>query len=411
MPAPELHPLPDFKAVGKFSVIIPVFNAMHYLRACLDSVLVAMASYGNTELIVIDNGSTDGSYEVLLNEYGRYARILQIRDITVAALRNRGAALAQGEFLSFIDSDCVVGPDYFQQALHVLRTRADATGAKYELPTSPHWIEKTWYNIHARSHDGFVNYLNGGNFLVRRQAFQAVNGFDETLIATEDSELCQRLNQSGFKVFEAHAVRSIHLGGDKNLRVFFRKTAWRSMGMLGMLKHSWISLPLFTSFAHLLLCLGGILNLFITPSSLAVRVALSIALFNLAPVVTVLYRGWQLKRLYAPLQAILLYHVYFLGRFYALYKLMFSGLYRDSKNAVKPIVAVAHIVPKCQEREASQIGTEDLFANGPEYWDSAVRPSNAPIIPMKSMQLSPRLTQTVKPEFAGRRTSVDRNTI
>jgi len=314
--------MPEIK--DKFSIIMPVFNAKTSLRACLDSVLSAMASYGNAELIVIDNGSTDGSYEMLLNEYGKVARILQIRGITVAALRNRGASLADGEFVSFIDSDCIIGPDYFQQALAVLRTRADATGAKYELPASPHWIEKTWYKIHARSHDGPVNYLNGGNLLIRRQAFLAVNGFDETMISTEDSELCLRLNQEGFKVYEAHAVRAIHLGGDKSLRVFFRKTSWRTLGMFGMLKHSWISPPLFTTFAHLLLCLGALLSLLIAPAPSAVRIGLSMSLFNLAPVASVLYRGWQRGRLYMPLQAIVLYHVYFLGRFYAMYKLMFS---------------------------------------------------------------------------------------
>jgi len=309
---------------GKFSVIMPVFNGKNYLRACLDSVLAAMASYGNAELLVIDNGSTDGSYEVLLNEYGRFARILQIRGITVAAMRNHGAALADGEFLSFIDSDIIVGPDYFQQALNVLRTRADATGAKVEVPESPHWIENTWYKIHARSRDGFVNYINSGNFLIVRQTFLAVNGFDETMIATEDSELGQRLNQKGYKVYEAHALRAIHLGGDKSLRVFFRKTSWRTLGMFGMLKHSWISPPLFTTFAHMLLCSGALLILLLSPLSLAVRLALTITLFNLAPVGSVLYRAWQRSGFYAPLQAIVLYHVYFLGRFYALYKLIFS---------------------------------------------------------------------------------------
>jgi glycosyltransferase involved in cell wall biosynthesis len=308
---------------GKFSIIVPVFNGKQHLRACMDSIVAAMASYGNAELLVIDNGSTDGSYEVLLNEYGRLARILQIRGITVAAMRNRGAALADGEFLSFIDSDIIVGPDYFQCALDVLRTQADATGAKVEVPQSPHWVENTWYKIHARSRDGFVNYINSGNFLVRRRTFLAVNGFDETMIATEDSELGQRLNQKGYKVYEAHALRAIHLGGDKSLRVFFRKTSWRTMGMFGMLTHSWISVPLFTTFAHMLLCLGALLIL-LTPLSLVVRFALFICFSNLAPVASVVYRGWQRKRFYAPLQAIMLYHVYFLGRFYALYKLMFS---------------------------------------------------------------------------------------
>src|SRR5208282_5458299 len=97
---------------GKFSVIVPVFNGKQHLRASLDSILAAMERYGNAELIVIDNGSTDGSYEVLLNEYGTRARVLQIRGITVAAMRNRGTALADGEYLSFIDSDILIGTDY-----------------------------------------------------------------------------------------------------------------------------------------------------------------------------------------------------------------------------------------------------------------------------------------------------------
>jgi glycosyltransferase involved in cell wall biosynthesis len=309
---------------GKFSVIIPVFNAMAHLRACLSSVLAAITRYGNAELIIIDNGSTDGSYELLVSEYSAHAKILQIRNITVAALRNRGAALADGEFLSFIDSDVLVCPDYFEQAIEVLRTSADATGAKYELPESPHWIEKTWYNIHARSRDGLVKYINGGNFLIKRKIFLAVNGFDATMTTCEDSELCQRITQNGFRVYEAHAISAIHLGGDKTLRVFFRKTSWRTLGMFGMLKHSWISMPLFTTFAHILLCVCAILALFSAPLSLVARLTLSLSLLNLAPVATVFFRALQRKHFYTPLRAILLYHVYFLGRFFALYKLICS---------------------------------------------------------------------------------------
>ena len=86
---------------------------------------------------MFDNGSDDGPYEILLNEYAGRARVLQLHDVTVAALRNRGAALAEGEFLSFIDSDCIMDPAYFEQALQVLRERADATGSKHALPEAP----------------------------------------------------------------------------------------------------------------------------------------------------------------------------------------------------------------------------------------------------------------------------------
>jgi glycosyltransferase involved in cell wall biosynthesis len=309
---------------GRFSVIVPVFNSKEHLHLCLNSILTAMDRYRNAEVIVLDNGSDDGSYEILLDEYSRRARVEQLRGVTVAALRNRGAALAKGEFLSFLDSDCIMDPGYFEQAFNILLTCADATGSKHELPPSPNWIEKTWYEIHARPRDGLVNYINSGNFAIKRRVFLAVGGFDETMIGTEDAELCLRLNRGGFRIYEAHAARAVHLGGDTSLRIFFRKTAWRSLGAFGLLKSTWMTMPLLTTFAHLLLCMGAVVNLVVTPASLLPRLVVFFFLVNLAPTATIMYRGWQIKHFYAPGKAILLYHVYFLARLYSMCKLIFS---------------------------------------------------------------------------------------
>ncbi len=54
---------------NKFSVVVPVLNSKDHLRGCLDSIQAAMERYGNAELIVLDNGSDDGSYEILCEEY------------------------------------------------------------------------------------------------------------------------------------------------------------------------------------------------------------------------------------------------------------------------------------------------------------------------------------------------------
>ena len=184
---------------NRFSVVVPVLNAKKHLRACLDSILRAIERYPNAELIVLDNGSVDGSYEILLREYGDRARIQQIRGLPVGALRNRGAALAEGEFVVFIDSDCTVIPDYFEQALAVLqRTNADATGSEYGLDDSCHWIERTWYLIHTPSSDGLVKFITSGNLVIRRTAFLAVCGFDENMISCEDMDLGARLNAAEF---------------------------------------------------------------------------------------------------------------------------------------------------------------------------------------------------------------------
>jgi glycosyltransferase involved in cell wall biosynthesis len=317
-------------------VVVPVLNAKKHLRACLDSILRAIERYPNAELIVLDNGSVDGSYEILLREYGDRARIQQIRGLPVGALRNRGAALAEGEFVVFIDSDCTVIPDYFEQALAVLqRTNADATGSEYGLDDSCHWIERTWYLIHTPSSDGLVKFITSGNLVIRRTAFLAVCGFDENMISCEDMDLGARLNAAEFKVYQAHCVRAFHAGGDKSLRVFFLKNAWRSMGMLGMLRNSWLFKPVFALFAYVLLWVAAVVNLVGSHSSLVTRIALLVVLVNLAPVLTIAYRGWQVKRFHAPLRSILLYHLYFLAQLFAMWKVLVSlGHSLEVKHAI-----------------------------------------------------------------------------
>jgi glycosyltransferase involved in cell wall biosynthesis len=155
----------------KFSVVVPVLNSKPHLRACLDSILRAMANYGNAELIVLDNGSDDGSYEILMNEYNGRARVEQFPGISVSALRNRGASLSDGEFISFIDSDCIIVPDYFTLASQVLRNSGDATGSQQVLEDdSPNWIERTWHAVHVAEADGYVKSISSANFVIKREA-------------------------------------------------------------------------------------------------------------------------------------------------------------------------------------------------------------------------------------------------
>ena len=321
---------------GKFSVVVPVLNSKQHLRACLNSILAAIEQYGNAELIVLDNGSEDGSYEILLNEYGGRAHVQQIRNIAVGALRNRGAALADGEFLAFVDSDCVIVPDYFEQSVRALqRSGADATGSEYALEDFSNWIETTWYVIHIPSHDGLVKFITAGNFVVRRQAFLAVNGFDETMISVEDMDLGVRLNKAGFKIYQAHAVRAFHPGGDKNLRTFFLKNTWRSIGMFGTLKNTLLFKPIITVVAHASLMILAVGILFVPHLSLIMRVALSGLFFNLAPLLTILYRALQVKRVYKPFQSMLLYHLNFLAQLYAMWNIALSlGATPEVKHAM-----------------------------------------------------------------------------
>jgi len=99
------------------SVIIPVYNVEHYLARCLDSVL--SQSHSNLEVLIVDDGSTDGSGAVC-EEYSKRddrVRTFCITNAGVSAARNAGLDAARGDWVAFIDSDDWIEPDMLEKLL------------------------------------------------------------------------------------------------------------------------------------------------------------------------------------------------------------------------------------------------------------------------------------------------------
>lgn len=308
------------------SVVIPVLNAARFLAPCLDSVVGAMdaCAGARVELIIIDNGSTDGSWELLQGSWSALARVSRVPGVNVGAVRNRGAAEAKGSILSFIDADCVVPPDYFDQALQVLsRTGADATGSTYALPPEPAWVERTWFRLHEPRAPGPVPYLNAGNFICRVGPFRALGGFDEALQTGEDAELGMRWRRAGYEIFEDPSVVALHLGNPKSLGHFFRKQRWHGLGALGTFSHHWRDLPLLATLANFGSWLVAMVVLALLPAEPLAWVAGG-ALVLLVPLMAVVFRGVITRRVPPLLGGTVLYAVYFAARLAALY-LVFAG--------------------------------------------------------------------------------------
>lgn len=103
----------ETKTQDKISVIIPVYNTAPYLKRCLDSVL--QSTYQNLEIICVNDGSTDGSLGILEHYRALDDRVVVIDQSNsgVSAARNKGMARATGDFISFVDSDDWVHPQYF----------------------------------------------------------------------------------------------------------------------------------------------------------------------------------------------------------------------------------------------------------------------------------------------------------
>lgn len=109
----------------KVSVIIPVYNSKKYIKGCLDSVLAQ--SMRDIEVVVVDDGSTDGSWDILQKYAFRDVRVIPIRqkNLGVSAARNTGLRRAAGEYVGFVDSDDHVDPGYFE-SLYQTAIKEDA---------------------------------------------------------------------------------------------------------------------------------------------------------------------------------------------------------------------------------------------------------------------------------------------
>lgn len=308
----------------RISVITPAFNAGPYLADCVASLAEAVRHYGEAELIVMDNGSTDGSYETMQQLFGSQARILQVPRVTIGALRNRGAKVARGEFLSFVDSDCRITPDFLSRAMRVFDSvEADAAGCEYALPENPLRWEETWHYLHWPTEDGYRPYRYfAGNLVIRKSVFETIGGFNETLITGEDAELGLRLMGAGFKVFRAADLLAYHMGNPKTIGRFFRKEIWHGLGMLGSLKTDALDKPLIMTLLHLLLTVAGVTAAILLPLGWPARIAVLVLPTLVAPFLTALYRGGQRSRVYRPLTSTLLYHLYYDARICALFKVM-----------------------------------------------------------------------------------------
>lgn len=320
----------------RVSVIVPVLNSKPYLETCLDSIIAAMKRYGSSELVVVDNGSTDGSYELLLEKYLPFAKISQIKGCTIGFLRNSGARASSGEYICFIDSDCVIPEDYLERVVDVFSSvDTDAAGCMVRPPVPPHWIEQTWQELHQHRGDGYVSFINSGNFAIKRSVFDRTTGFSESLVTGEDSEYCLRLVAGGYKIYESQRIAVAHLRNPKTLASFFRKNVWHGLGMFGSLRFSLLDKPLWMTVFFLLLTIAGLVICFLGPGNWWVRIgALALCSF-FVPSVTVLYRAVQSGRLPRPIRSVFLYWLYYAARVYALCVIWFRGVQHTASRVAR----------------------------------------------------------------------------
>ena len=186
------------------SVILCVRNGAATIAAQLHA-LSAQECPEEWELVVVDNGSTDGTPQIVAEWHGRLPglRVVQARERQgLAYARNAGAAEASGGVLAFCDADDVADPGWLQGLL-AGAARADIVGGRLELgllngERARRWRWGSEEELWRPRALGYLPYAVGANFAVRREAFDAVGGCDEAFVlCSDDVDLSWRIQRAG----------------------------------------------------------------------------------------------------------------------------------------------------------------------------------------------------------------------
>ncbi len=193
------------------SVIIPVFNC-HYIAEALDS--VREQTYPLLEIIVVDDGSTDGTAAMAARHEN--VTLLRIEHRGVAAARNQGLKACHGDLLSFLDADDLWSREKTADQVAFLAEHPDVDAvygrfrnffqAGADLPA---WIDREKFLAPATG-----TLVSPGTVMVRKRALPRIGWFDETLKTGEDLDWFARFGDRRIRVvFNDHTVMSRRLHG------------------------------------------------------------------------------------------------------------------------------------------------------------------------------------------------------
>jgi len=241
------------REAGLTSVVIVAADSGPLLMA---SCAAALASSAPVEVVLVDNASTDGQPDRVVGAYARDKRVRLLRNgqnLGFGPACNRGAAMARGDVLVFLNPDCTIDPE----TIAVLRAIAadssklgllgievlspdgkPARGNRRREPTlrrasmtfsglayfQSRWpalggVEMPALRTDRRPPVEIVEAVSGAFLFVPRQVFHEIGGFDESyFLHVEDLDLCRRVRDAGYAVAIVHGPHAIHVQGGSSRR-------------------------------------------------------------------------------------------------------------------------------------------------------------------------------------------------
>lgn len=252
------------------SVVIVSWNVCHLLRDCINSIL---SSRGNLSIriIVVDNGSKDGSVDMVRAEFPHVHLIASQSNLGFARANNVGLAQARGQYIFFLNPDTIVKGEALHNMVSFLNGRHEFAMVGPRLIYPGGTVQRTcarvipslslilWEGLYLHRlpivGQRFLNRLispydleksqeveaiSGAAMLLRRAVADALGGFDESFLHTgEDIDLCVRLRQSGRQIFYCAEAQVVHLSGQSSLQALSGATTMSFLSMATYFERSY----------------------------------------------------------------------------------------------------------------------------------------------------------------------------
>jgi GT2 family glycosyltransferase len=233
------------------SIVLVCWNNKDYLDPCLKSLYDAGLE-NSFDVIVVDNGSTDGSQEMLREKYPDVKIIQNDHNVGLGKASNQGIEATTGEFILLLNNDTIVNKHALDSLANFMREHPDAgaVGGKLLNPDgsfqsgygdfSTLWEEfliairlgelsKPGYPLHGDSDTVCeVGWMSSANLLVRRKTLDDIGMLDESyFIYGDETDLQYRMHQAGWKVYYIPDATTIHYGGRSMNRWKRRRMVYR----------------------------------------------------------------------------------------------------------------------------------------------------------------------------------------
>lgn len=221
------------------SIIITSYNTKEITRNCLESILKSLKnSLRQYEIIIVDNNSTDGSFELLKRYSSNYSNIRIIENkenVGFGKANNQGIRMAQSDYILFLNSDILVLEDAIEKLYNFYRqneksinflggkllnenlTPQPSCGPFYTLPVLfvALFLRGDYWGITRYSPKNLrgVNWVSGACILTKKHYLNSINGFDENIFMYMDEvDLLYRAKKHAYRTFFYPNAKFIHLG-------------------------------------------------------------------------------------------------------------------------------------------------------------------------------------------------------